>query len=52
MLSEAEAKSILQDYGIPTVPTVIAADVDDAVIKARDIGFPVALNLLSRDVTH
>jgi acetyltransferase len=52
MLSEAEAKSILQNYGIPVVATAIVVDAEDALVKAREIGFPVALKLLSRDVTH
>jgi len=52
MLSEEEAKSILANYGIPVVQTLLATDALDAVAKANGIGFPVALKLLSPDVSH
>ncbi len=52
MLSEPEAKAVLAAYGIPVVNTRIAATVEEAVSIAPDIGFPVALKILSPDVTH
>jgi acetyltransferase len=52
MLSEAEAKTMLQAYGIPVVPTRIADSVESAVRTAAEIGFPVALKILSPDVSH
>src|SRR6266567_3828082 len=52
MLSEPEAKAVLAAYGIPVVNTRIAATVEEAVTIARDISFPVALKILSPDVTH
>jgi acetyltransferase len=52
MLSEPEAKSVLAAYGIPVVDTRIATTVAEAVKIAPDIGFPVALKILSPDVTH
>jgi len=52
ILSEPEAKAVLAAYGVPVVRTRVAADVDDAVKMARDIGFPVALKILSPDITH
>ncbi len=52
LLSEPEAKQVLEAYGIPTVETRVAADADEAVRLAREIGFPVALKVLSPDVTH
>jgi acetyltransferase len=52
MLSEPEAKAVLAAYGIPVVNTQIAATVEEAVRIAPNIGFPVALKILSPDVTH
>jgi len=52
MLSEPEAKAVLAAYGIPVVNTRIAASVEEAVRIAPSIGFPVALKILSPDVTH
>jgi len=51
-LSEAESKQVLAAYGIPVVETRIAATPEDAVAAARAIGFPVALKILSPDITH
>jgi len=52
MLSEPEAKAVLAAYSIPVVDTRIATTVEEAVKVAREIGFPVALKILSPDITH
>jgi acetyltransferase len=52
MLSEAEAKALLAAYGIPVVETGIARTVEDAVGLAQKIGFPVAIKILSPDISH
>jgi acetyltransferase len=52
MLSEPEAKTILAAYGIPVVEARIANTVEDAVRAAQLIGFPVAIKILSPDITH
>ena len=52
MLSEPEAKSILAAYGIPVVDTYVAASADEAVKIASEIGYPVALKVISQDITH
>ena len=52
-LGAQEAKALLRAYGIDTVPTVaVAASADAAVAAARELGYPVALKILSRDITH
>ncbi|MCG3136807.1 MAG: Protein lysine acetyltransferase Pat [Phycisphaerae bacterium] len=51
-LSEPEAKEVLAAYGLTVVETRIATDVADAVEQARAIGLPVALKILSADITH
>jgi acetyltransferase len=52
MLSEPEAKQVLAAYGIPVVETRIARSVDEAVLGAQEIGFPVAIKILSPDINH
>lgn len=51
-LSEVEAKQVFSAYGIPVVETRIAASAEEAVRIAGEIGFPVALKVLSPDITH
>jgi len=52
LLSEPEAKAVLAAYGIPVVATRVARDPEEAVRIANEIGYPVALKILSPDVTH
>ncbi|WP_019657353.1 bifunctional acetate--CoA ligase family protein/GNAT family N-acetyltransferase [Variovorax atrisoli] len=52
-LGEQEAKSLLQAYGIETVPTVAVAPTAEAAVEAgKGLGYPLALKILSRDITH
>ena len=51
-LGEAEAKAVLAAYRIPTVETRIAATTDAAVKTASEIGYPVAIKILSPDILH
>ncbi|PIW25781.1 MAG: GNAT family N-acetyltransferase [Rhodospirillales bacterium CG15_BIG_FIL_POST_REV_8_21_14_020_66_15] len=52
MMSEPEAKSVLAAYGVPTVETHIVKTPPDAAAKAQAMGFPVALKILSPDISH
>jgi acetyltransferase len=52
MLSEVEAKQVLAAYGIPIVETRVATTPQEAGRVAADIGFPVALKIISEDVVH
>jgi acetyltransferase len=52
MLSEPEAKQVLAAYGIPVVRTAVAHDADEAVRLAEEMGFPVALKIISPQITH
>ena len=51
-LNETEAKDVIAAYGVPIVETRIARNAGEAAAKARDIGFPVALKILSEHITH
>ncbi|MBI4455285.1 MAG: bifunctional acetate--CoA ligase family protein/GNAT family N-acetyltransferase [Acidobacteria bacterium] len=52
ILTEVESKQLLSSYGIPTVPTRLAANEDQAIQFADEIGYPVVLKLSSETVTH
>ena len=52
MLSEPEAKAVLAAYGIPIVETRIVRTVEYALKVAKEIGYPVALKIVSPDITH
>jgi acetyltransferase len=51
-LDEADAKAVLEAYGIPTVATRKARDAEEAVSAANDIGYPVVLKVLSQQIVH
>jgi acetyltransferase len=52
LLTEAESKTLLAAYDIPTVATEIATSVGQAVEAAGRIGYPVVLKLHSETITH
>jgi acetyltransferase len=52
LLDEHESKRLLAAYGIPTVETRVATSAADAVLAARDLGYPAVLKLYSRTITH
>jgi acetyltransferase len=52
LLTELESKQLLAAYGIPTVPTKLAEDVESAVRLADEVGYPVVLKLHSQTITH
>lgn len=52
LLDEYESKKVMRCYGIPVVPTEIAATANDAVSLAEKHGYPVVLKLFSKTITH
>lgn len=52
MLSEAQAKDVLAAYGVPVLASRSAASADEAVQAATELGFPVAIKILSPDISH
>ena len=53
MLTEPEAKALLQAAGVPVVATeVVGPDAAEAVLAADSIGYPVVLKILSPDISH
>ncbi len=51
-LFEIEAMDILKGYGINVPNYRLAKLEEDAVIMAREIGYPVVMKIVSRDILH
>ncbi len=52
MMTEPESKQLLGYFGIPVPRTIIARSLDEAQTAAQTVGFPVALKILSPDISH
>lgn len=52
LMTEPEAKELLAAYGIPVALTRTAGSAEDAADAAAGIGYPVALKILSPDISH
>ncbi len=51
-LSEVEAKRLLAEAGLPVVETRLTATKKDAIEAAESLGYPVALKIVSPEITH
>jgi acetyltransferase len=51
-LPEPEAHAVLNAYGLPMSRSRLVQDEGEAVRAAREIGFPVALKIVSPDIVH
>jgi len=52
ILTEAEAKTLLEYYDFPVVKTLVAHTADEAAASASQIGYPVVLKILSPQIVH
>ena len=52
VLSEMESKALLAAFHIPTTPTLLARSVNEAMLIASQIGYPVALKVASEQLSH
>jgi acetyltransferase len=52
VLTEPEAKGVLAAYRVPVVETRTAASIEEALQCAAALGFPIALKILSPDISH
>ena len=52
LLSEEESKNLLVSYGIPATMPHLAQDADAAVSIAEKLGYPVAIKVVSPDISH
>ncbi|MGC9399647.1 MAG: acetate--CoA ligase family protein [Anaerolineae bacterium] len=51
-MTEVEAKAIFAAYGLPVAQTRLAADEEEAVKLAAEIGYPVVMKIVSPDILH
>jgi acetyl coenzyme A synthetase (ADP forming)-like protein len=51
-LREFDALALLEAYGIPIVPSRAAATAEEAVEAATDVGLPVVLKVMAREISH
>lgn len=52
VITEYEGKKLLSYYGIPITEEGVAKDVEEARKLAEEIGYPVAVKILSPKITH
>lgn len=52
ILSEFDSKRLLRAYGIPTVEERLADGADEAVLRAGELGYPVAVKLCATGLAH
>jgi acyl-CoA synthetase (NDP forming) len=48
----SEAVEVLEIYGIPTAVSIPAATIEEAQIAADQIGYPVAIKVISEQISH
>jgi acetyltransferase len=52
VLSEMESKALLAAFHIPVAQTMVAHSPSEALLIAQQLGFPVAMKINSRDISH
>jgi acetyltransferase len=51
-IGDAEARAVLEAYGLPSPRAEVGATADEAVALAERIGYPVVLKIASPDILH
>lgn len=51
-IGDAEARTILEAYRFPLPPSRLAANPDEAIAAAEEMGYPVVLKIASPDILH
>ncbi len=52
VLTEVEAKSVFEAYGLPVTNHKLATSEDEAVKFAEKIGYPIVMKIVSPDILH
>ena len=52
IFTERESKELLKAYGFPVIRTEVAVSVQEAVQLAGEIGYPLAMKIVSPDILH
>ncbi|CAN7741380.1 acetate--CoA ligase family protein [Variovorax paradoxus] len=50
--TEASAKAVLAEAGLPVPREAVARSLDEALAAAREMGFPLVLKIVSPDIAH
>lgn len=52
ILTGTESKAVLKAFAIPVIKTLESSTQEEAVIAAKELGFPVVMKILSPDISH
>jgi acetyltransferase len=52
ILSITESKALLHAFDIPVTQSIVCTSANNALVAAESLGFPVAMKIYSRDITH
>ena len=52
ILTEPESMAVLNAFGVRTVQNSVARSANEALVIAESIGFPIAMKVLSTDISH
>jgi 3-hydroxypropionyl-CoA synthetase (ADP-forming) len=52
VITEEQAKQILAEYGVKVPDYALVTSADDAVAKAKKIGFPLVMKIVSAQILH
>lgn len=52
ILTEIEAKQMLEEGGVPVSPARLARTREDAIAQAENLGYPIVLKIVSPQITH
>ena len=52
VLNEMESKALLSAFHIPVAQTMVAHSPNEALLIAQQLGYPVAMKVNSRDISH
>lgn len=51
-MPEIETIEVLKAYRLPTLPSKLVNSLEDAILAAQEMGFPVVLKVVSPDIIH
>jgi acetyltransferase len=52
ILSITESKALLHAFNIPVTQSIVCNSPNNALVAAESLGFPVAMKIYSKDITH
>jgi len=52
VLTEPESIAVLTAFGVPVARSGVARSANEALVTAETIGYPIAMKVLSHDITH